>query len=152
MLPVSAKGLEDDSRGESRAFLSHSHSEEVSAGTVGPCDSGEAGGVGPSGGSSGAQQQVCYPWLSHIFPYKPLTRCPIKFNNLHFNYKLNVAPKQSAINTQCGNSFLHFKAYSTKQRVSRLSCIKDSFMEMNLGVSLIRKKVLKFHQHKTRQL
>lgn len=55
MLSVSAQGLADDSRGESQAFLSHSHSEEVSAGTAGPCDPGEAGGVGPSGAGSGTQ-------------------------------------------------------------------------------------------------
>lgn len=52
---VSVKGLAADSRGESRAFLSRSHSEEVSAGAAGPCDPGEAGGVGPSGAGSGAQ-------------------------------------------------------------------------------------------------
>lgn len=52
---VLAKGLADDSRGESRTLLSHSHSEEVSAGTAGPRDPGEAGGVGPSGAGSGAQ-------------------------------------------------------------------------------------------------
>lgn len=54
-MSVSAKGLADDSRGESGAFLSHSHSEEVSAGNAGPCDAREACGVGPLGAGSGAQ-------------------------------------------------------------------------------------------------
>lgn len=44
----------DNSGRASRALLSHTHSEEVSAGAAGPRDSGEAGGVGASGAGSGA--------------------------------------------------------------------------------------------------
>lgn len=54
-MPVSAKGTGGDSRRESGAFLSHSHSEEVSVGIAGPCDPREACGVGPLRAGSGAQ-------------------------------------------------------------------------------------------------
>lgn len=54
-MSVSAKGLGGESRGESGAFLSHPHSEEVSVGNAGPCDPREAYGVGPLGAGSGAQ-------------------------------------------------------------------------------------------------
>lgn len=48
-MSASVRGLEEDSRGESRALLSHIHSEEVPAGTARLHDPGEAAGVGPHG-------------------------------------------------------------------------------------------------------
>lgn len=54
VLSVPVEGLEHDSRGESGALLSHSHSAEVFVGTARPCDPGEADGVGPSGAGAGA--------------------------------------------------------------------------------------------------
>lgn len=58
---VSANALAHGSRAEGQGFPSRPHFEEVSVGTTGPCDQGEAAAVGPSGAGSEAQSQVCFP-------------------------------------------------------------------------------------------
>lgn len=44
---ASANGLADDPGGAGASSVSLTHSEEVSAGTAGPCDPAAAAGLGP---------------------------------------------------------------------------------------------------------
>lgn len=57
----SAEGLAGDSGGAGGAFPPRTQPEEVHAGAAGPRGPAEAGGVGPPGAGSGAQQQVRCP-------------------------------------------------------------------------------------------
>lgn len=52
---ASAGRFKDNTGGTGRAFLPHTHSAEVSAGTAGPCDPGAAGAMGPPGAGSWTQ-------------------------------------------------------------------------------------------------